>query len=148
VHALRGRLQGASVRVQRNGGAVSLNGSKPPLPRVIDQRGVYASGVLFGPITVRDAEEIGLRGFMVHHVEPGSIGQAQEVVRSDVLEAIDGKPVTDLDELYAALRDAATERRRVELTLKRLVGGEYAFSYTQRRLIVRDLQMVGEGVSK
>ena len=38
--------------------------------------------------------------------------------------------------------------RRVELTLKRLVGGEYAFSYTQRRLIVRDLQMVGENLAR
>jgi S1-C subfamily serine protease len=147
VHALRGRLQSASVRVQRNGGAVSLNGSKPPLPRVMDQRGVFASGVLFGPITVRDAEEIGLKGFMVHHVEPGSIGQAQEVIRADVLEAIDGKTVTELDSLYAALRDAANEHRRVELTLKRLVGGEFAFAYTQRRLFVRDLQMVGENLS-
>ena len=101
------------------------------------------------PTTMRDAEEIGLRGFMVHHVEAGSIGQAQEVVRSDVLEAVDGKPVTDLDALYAALADAATARRRVELTLKRLVGGEYAFfSYTQRRLMVRDLQMVGEHAPK
>ena len=143
VHALRGRLQGASVRVQRNGSHIALNGSKPPLPRVMDQRGVYASGVLFGPITVRDAEEIGLRGFMVHHVEPGSIGQAQEVIRSDVLEAVDGKAVTDLDELYQWLSAAAIEHRRVELTLKRLVGGEYAFSYTQRRLAVRDLRMVG-----
>ena len=69
-------------------------------------------------------------------------------MRSDVLEAIDGKPVTDLDELHAALRNAANERRRVELTLKRLVGGEYAFSYTQRRLIVRDLQMVGENLAR
>ena len=144
VHALRGRLHGASVRVQRNGGAVALNGSKPPLPRVMDQRGVYVSGVLFGPITVRDADEIGLKGFMVHHVEPGSIGQAQEVIRSDVLEAVDGKPVTDLDELFRAFHDAAAERRRVELTLKRLVGGEFAFAYTQRRLFVRDLQMVAE----
>jgi serine protease Do len=144
VHALRGRLQGASVRVQRNGKVIALNGQKPPLPRVMDQRGVYASGVLFGPITVRDAHEIGLRGFMVHHVEPGSIGQAQEVARSDVLEAVDGKPVTDLDELFGWLRDAANERRRVELTLKRLVGGEFAFSYSQRRLFVRALEMVAE----
>ena len=144
IHALRGRLHAASVQVHRQGGAVSLNGAKPPLPRVTEQRGVYASGVLFGPITVRDAEEIGLKGFMVHHVEPGSIGQAQEVFRSDVLEAVDGKAVTDLDELYGWLSDAAGAHRRVELTLKRLVGGEFAFSYSQRRLSVRDLQMVGE----
>jgi serine protease Do len=144
MHALRGRLDGSTIRVLRDGAPVMLNGSKTPLPKVMDQRGVYASGVLFGPITVRDAQEIGVHGFMVHHVEPGSIGEAQEVARSDVLEAVDDKPVADLDELYNRLRDAAAERRRVELTLKRLVGGDYAFAYTQRRLAVRDLRMVGE----
>ena len=46
-------------------------------------------------------------GFMVHHVEPGSIGEAQEVARSDVLEALDGKPVADLIELHSWLREAA-----------------------------------------
>ena len=34
--------------------------------RVLETRGVYASGVLFGPVTIRDALEIGVRGLMVH----------------------------------------------------------------------------------
>jgi S1-C subfamily serine protease len=143
IHALRGRLGGATIRVQRNGGTIALNGPKPAQPRVLDQRGVYVSGVLFGPITVRDAEEVGLRGFMVHHVEAGSIGQAQEVAYADVLEAVDGQAVVDLMDLHARLARAGAERRRVELTLKRLVGGEFAFSYTQRRLFVLDLRLVG-----
>ena len=148
MHALRGRLEGSRVRVIRDGIPIELNGTKAALPRIMDRRGVYASGVLFGPVTVRDAPEIGVRGFMmVHHVEPGSIGEAQEVARSDVLEAVDGKPVADLEELHARLRDAAEERRRVELTLKRLVGGDYAFTYSQRRLFVRDLRMVGESAN-
>jgi S1-C subfamily serine protease len=113
----------------------------------MDRWGVFASGVLFGPITIRDANEIGMRGFMVHHVEPGSIGQAQEIARTDVLQAVDGKPVDDLKELHARLQAAANESRRVELTLKRLVGGEFAFSYTQRSMLVRDLRMVGENAS-
>jgi len=144
LHALRGRLDGATVRVQRDGGPVTLNGSKAATPRVMDMRGVYASGLLFGPVTIRDAQEIGVRGFMVHHVEAGSIGEGQEVARSDVLEAVDGQPVSALEDLHARLRDAATERRRVQLTLKRLVGGEYAFAYLQRRLAVRDLRIIGE----
>jgi len=144
IHALRGRLSRASIRVQRDGATVVLSGSKAPRPRIMDRWGVYASGVLFGPITIRNADEIGLRGFMVHHVEPGSIGQAQEVVRADVLQAVDGEPVADLDDLHARLHAAANESRRVELTLKRLVGGEFAFAYTQRSLLVRDLRMVGE----
>ena len=75
---------------------------------------------------------------------PGSIGEAQEVVRSDVLEAADGMPVIELDALHGHLTEAAKERRRVELTFKRLVGGEYVFAYAQRRLFVRDLRLVAE----
>jgi len=52
-----------------------------------------------------------------------------------------------LQELHARLQAAANESRRVELTLKRLVGGEFAFSYTQRSMLVRDLQMIGENAS-
>jgi S1-C subfamily serine protease len=143
MHALRGRLQGSHIRVLRDGAALELNGAKEAMPRVLERRGVYASGVLFGPVIIRDAQEINVRGFMVHHVEPGSIGEAQEVARSDVLEAVDGEPVTDLAELHGKLSAAAQARRRVELTFKRLVGGEYAFVYAQRRLFVRDLQLVG-----
>jgi serine protease Do len=143
MHALRGRLSGSRIEVLRDGALVELNGTKPAFAHVMKRRGVYASGLLFGPVIIRDAPEIGVRGFMVHHVEPGSIGEALEVARSDVLEAVDGAPVSDLDDLYERLREAAQERRRVELSLKRLVGGQYAFSYSQRRLKVRDLRMVG-----
>ena len=147
MHALRGRLAGSRVRVLRDGVPIELNGTKAALPRVIDQRGVYASGVLFGPVTIRDAPEIGALTFMVHHVEPGSIGEAQEVARSDLLESVDGAAISDLGELHARLEEAAKQRRRVELTFKRLVGGDYAFTYTQRRLFVRDLRFVGEVAS-
>jgi len=146
MHALRGRLEGSRIRVLRDGAPVELNGTKAALPRVMDRRGVYASGVLFGPVTLRDAPEIGVRGLMVHHVEAGSIGEAQEVVRTDVLEAVDGTPVLELEDLHARLGEAAKDRRRIELTLKRLVGGEYAFTYAQRRLFVRDLRLVGEAM--
>ncbi len=143
MHALRGRLAGSTVRVLRDRVPIELNGTKAALPRVMERRGVYASGVLFGPVTLRDAPEIGVRGLMVHHVEAGSIGEAQEVVRGDVLEAVDAAPVTELDDLHARLNEAAQSRRRVELSFKRLVGGDYVFSYAQRRLFVRDLQYVG-----
>jgi S1-C subfamily serine protease len=146
LHALRGQLSGATIRVVRDGARIDLNGTKVAMPRVVDRRGVYASGVLFGAVEIRDAQEISVRGFMVHHVEPGSFGESMEVQRADILEAVDGKPVDTLEELHARLRSAAAERRHVELTLKRLVGGDFAFSYSQRRLPVRELRLVGEGV--
>jgi serine protease Do/serine protease DegQ len=145
LHALRGRLANSSVKVVRAGKETAVAGAKPPMRRVLDMRGVYVSGVLFGPITVRDALEIGARGLMVHHVEPGSIGEAQEIEKSDLLEAVDGAPVLDVDGLHARLSDARAGRRRVTLTFKKLAGrgGDALFSYTQRNLPVGELRVIG-----
>ncbi len=145
LHALRGRLDASSIKVSRDGQDVLLNGSKAPMPRVLEQRGVYASGVLFGPVTFRDADEIRVRGFMVHHVEPGSSGESQEVGKSDLLEAIDGEKIEDFNQLLARLTDAQSKGRRVQLTFKRVSGGESMFSYTQRNLAIRDLRVIGPG---
>jgi S1-C subfamily serine protease len=143
LHALRGRLASSSIRVTRGGQKVLVNGSKAPMPNVLAQRGVYASGVLFGPVTFRDADEIRVRGFMVHHVEPGSIGESQEVGKSDLLEAVDGEKIDDFDQLYKRLSDAHSKSGRVQFTFKRLSGGDSMFSYTQRNLAIRDLRVIG-----
>jgi S1-C subfamily serine protease len=143
LHALRGRLADSSLKVLREGQETIVSGTKLPMRRVLETRGVYASGVLFGPITIRDALEIGARGLMVHHVEPGSIGEAQEIEKSDLLEAVDGAQVVDVDDLHARLNDARGKRRRITLTFKKLAGGDALFSYTQRNLLVGDLRIIG-----
>jgi len=143
LHALRGRLANSNLRVLREGQETIVSGTKLPMRRVLETRGVYASGVLFGPITIRDALEIGARGLMVHHVEPGSIGEAQEIEKSDLLEAVDGAQVVDIDDLHARLYDARGKRQRITLTFKKLAGGDALFSYTQRNLLVGDLRIIG-----
>ena len=143
MHALRGRLANSGLRVLRAGQETVVAGNKAPMRRVLETRGVYASGVLFGPITIRDALEIGARGLMVHHVETGSIGESQEIEKSDLLEAVDGTLVRDVEELYAKLAAAQQARRRVTLTFKKIAGGEALFSYTQRTLPVAELRIIG-----
>jgi S1-C subfamily serine protease len=143
LHALRGRLADSSLKVLRQDQETVVSGAKLPMRRVLETRGVYASGILFGPITIRDAPEIGARGLMVHHVEPGSIGEAQEIEKADLLEAVDGAAVVDVDGLHARLVEALDARRRVTLTFKKLAGGDALFSYTQRNLLVRDLRVIG-----
>jgi S1-C subfamily serine protease len=142
LHALRGRLANSSLKVLREGQEALVSGTKLPMRRVLETRGVYASGVLFGPITIRDALEIGARGLMVHHVEPGSIGEAQEIEKSDLLEAVDGAQVMDIDDLHGRLSDARGTRRRITLTFKKLAGGDALFTYTQRNLLVGDLRII------
>ena len=143
LHALRGRLDASSIKVMRGGEELLVNGGKSLMPHVLAKRGVYASGVLFGPVTFRDADEIRVRGFMVHHVEPGSLGESQEVGRSDLLEAIDGERIEDLDQLFKRLSAAQSNDARVALTFKKISGGDTMFSYTQRNLAIRDLRIVG-----
>ena len=147
LHALRGRLDSSSIRVARNGQDIVVNGSKTPMPSVLAQRGLYASGVLFGPVTFRDADEIRAGGFMVHHVEPGSLGESQEVNKSDLLESIDGEKIDDFEQLHKRLADAHAKSARVQVTFKRFSGGESMFSYIQRSLAVRDLRVIGPTAS-
>ena len=143
LHALRGRLAESSLKVVRSGQETVVSGLKLPMSRVLETRGVYASGVLFGPIAIRDAAEFGARGLMVHHVESGSLGESQEIEKSDLLEAVDGEPVRDLEALYAKLEEASQTRRRLTMTFKKFSGGDALFSYTQRRLSVSQLRMIG-----
>jgi S1-C subfamily serine protease len=143
LHALRGRLADSSLKVLRQDQETVVSGAKLPMRRVLEMRGVYASGILFGPVTIRDALEIGARGLMVHHVEPGSIGEAQEIEKADLLEAVDGAAVVDVDGLHARLVEALDARRRVTLTFKKLAGGDALFTYTQRNLLLRDLRVIG-----
>ena len=143
LHALRGRLAGSSLKVLRGGQETVVSGNKLPMHRVLETRGVYASGVLFGPITIRDTAEINARGLMVHHVESGSVGESQDIEKSDLLETVDGAAVLDIDDLYARLGAARKNGRRVTLTFKKLAGGDAMFSYTQRNLPIGDLRIIG-----
>jgi len=143
LHALRGRLANSSLKVFRAGQETLVTGMKVPMTRVLDTRGVYASGVLFGPITIRDALEVSARGLMVHHVEAGSIGEAQEIEKSDMLEAVDGAPVINVDDLFSRLNAAGKAGGRVTLTFKKLSGGDALFSYAQRNLLVSELRIIG-----
>jgi len=131
--------------VVRDGAEIVVSGRKVALPRVLEKRGVYVSGVLFAPAAaaIRDAGEIGAAGLMVHHVESGSIGESQEIQRRDLLETLDGAPVTDIDQFHSRLAEAREAGRRVILTFRRLSAGEVLFTYTQRRLPVADLRVIG-----
>lgn len=114
------------------------------MPSVIARRGVYASGLLFGSVTYKDADEIRMRGFMVHHVEPSTVGHAQEITESDLLETIDGETPEDVDQLFKRMSDAQSEGRSVRLTFKRISDHNRAvFSYFERNLKIGDLRIIG-----
>jgi S1-C subfamily serine protease len=142
VDKLRGRLDAVAMVVERNGEEVTVRGRFNPARRVLERTGTYVSGILFGPVALRDAREIGVSPVTVHYVEPGSPGQFAELRRADFLEAVDGQPVSGHEALYGLLREAERAKRPVTLKLRRIEGGKGIFTYIERRLKVTRLELV------
>lgn len=143
IHALRGRLDGFSLKVQRGGQVVALPGRLTAAPRVTEQRGLFFSGILLGAIDVKDVKSLPLSRVMVHSVERGSIAEFNDVEKNDVLDAVDGKPVGTLDGVMEQLQAAHKAGRPVTLTFKRLSGGDALFHYLERSLRVGSLGWIG-----
>ena len=132
-HALRGRLDAFTLRVERDGAEMLLAGHAEPQRQVLDIEGVVAGGVLFAATPLRDAAEVHVGALMVHYVERGSDGDAKELRRGDFLEAVNGQTVANLAELETRLTESG---RPATLTLKRYSGGDRAFVYLERTLRV------------
>jgi serine protease Do len=140
-HALRGRLDSFSLKVERAGKEITVTGSALPHARALDVQGVVAGGVFFAPTPMRDIAEVRVGTLMVHYVERGSDGDAKELRRGDFLEALDGEAVPSLEKLQESLAAAGGN---VTLTLKRYSGGDRVFTYIERRLRIEDVQWVGK----
>jgi serine protease Do len=139
--ALRGRLDGFTLRVERDGVERLVSGRAQPMDSALSMSGVLSAGVLFGPANFVDSEEMRTGALMIHHVEMGSEGQAKDLYTGDFLELVNGNPVASLQDLQRMLNDAAGGT--VTLTLKRYIGAERVFSYMERRLRVEGVQWVG-----
>jgi S1-C subfamily serine protease len=146
LHLLRGRLDAATLSVERGSRQVAVRGSLKPAASLTARRGVYVSGILFAPMPWRDLGDLMNRrmGLMVHYVERGSAGDAHKIEQMDLLVALDNVPATTLEELHERLRAAQAAGRTVTLKLLRLGDmEENVFSYLERPLTPADLKLVG-----
>ena len=150
VHALRGRLDAATVVVEESGKEHRISGHLTPVKSVHNRQGVFASGILFADRnTLREVADIALPEIEVHYVEDGSSGQAAEIDAMDFLEEVDGQAVKGLPELADRLRVAEKENRPVLLTLRRFdIASEISMSSIERRLQIEGLRWLGEDVIK
>ncbi len=139
-HALRGRLESFSLRVERAGAEIIVSGSTPAHASALEVQGVVAGGVFFAPTPMRDVAEVRVGTLMVHHVERGSDGDAKELRRGDFIEALNGEAVLSLEQLRERLAAAGGD---VTLTLKRYSGGDRVFTYIERRLRIEGVDWVG-----
>jgi len=80
---------------------------------------------------------------VVHYVEAGSRGDGQKIRARDVLTAVDGEPVNNVEELTGILRRAEKEQREVELQFVRVGDLESGlFTFLQRPLRVADIEPI------
>ncbi len=77
-----------------------LKGSLDPKTNILDRKGVYFSGILFGHFYYRDKKVMPIGEIMVHSVQKGSIGNFSNIEKGDILDGIDGHGVRSLADLY------------------------------------------------
>jgi S1-C subfamily serine protease len=146
IHRMRGHLANATLTVNRDDQDIVLRGAINPAESMTARRGVYASGILFAATPWRDFGDLvnNRLTLMVHHVERGSGGDAQRIDQMDMLLAVDGQPVTELNDLYQRFQTAFQDKKTVTLKLLRLGDlEETIFSYIERPLLVTEPRLIG-----
>ena len=146
MDALRGHLDAVSLVVMRDGKEVAVQGRWPAAGKVIERRGLWVSGALFGEAEPLTGGLIaGAPNLMIHYVEPGSEAEAAGVAAFDLLLTAQGAPMDSLGSLLKLAQRAAADDRPMELMLLRLASEmkEDLFVHQQRTLSVTELQAVG-----
>ena len=145
IHALRGRLENFTVVVNRGGDTLRLKGSLDPKPYLLERKGVYFSGILFGPVYYRDKKVMPIGEIMVHSVEKGSIGNLSNIEKEDLLDGVDGHVVRSLEDFYGLL-GRFKDHGKITVRLKRFADQpvDSVFEYIEQTIKVEDLRWISQ----
>jgi len=146
VHALRGRLENFSLVVKRGGDILRIKGSLDPKPYILERKGVYFSGILFGNIYYRDKKVVPIGEIMVHSVQKGSIGNFSNIEKGDILDGVNGHDIQSLEDFYRGL-GRFKDHEKITLRLKRFADppADSVFEYIEQTIKVEDLRWVSQG---
>jgi S1-C subfamily serine protease len=146
IHLLRGRSQGARLRVMRAGQTIDIDASFPPRTAPLERRGLNVGGALLAVSNQTDIEGlVSAPPVMVHAIAKGSAAELARLKPYDHLIAADGVPVRSLDELEAAVR-AQSPDGAVVLEFLRPSGTQNSFTLDLlARLPVDDAETVAFG---
>ena len=104
VQSLRGSLDDVRLVVHRGDQVVELTGQLKPRPSIINRRGLYFVGLLFGDAGFRDGVMLGLgHDVMVQSVEPGSQANSASLIGYDYVTSVNDIPIRDLNHLSEVL---------------------------------------------
>jgi serine protease Do len=147
VHALRGHLENFTLVVKRGGDTLRIKGSLDPKPYILERKGVYFSGILFGHFYYRDKKVLPIGEIMVHSVQKGSIGNLSNIEKGDILDGVDGRVVRSLEDLYGLL-GRFKDHEKITLRLKRFADPpeDSIFEYIEQSIKVEDLHWVSQEI--
>jgi hypothetical protein len=122
-----------------------LKGSLDPKPYILERKGVYFSGILFGHFYYRDKKVMPIGEIMVHSVQKGSIGNFSDIEKGDILDGIDGHGVQSLADLYI-LAGRFKDHEKITVRLKRFADPpvDSIFEYIEQTIKVEDLRWVSQ----
>ncbi|MCP4701187.1 MAG: trypsin-like serine protease [Gammaproteobacteria bacterium] len=149
IDALRGRLGGFKLKVDRKGEEMILSGKLRPAKRITELRGIFFSGIMLAPLNVRDWPELGLPRLIVNDVETGSIGQNEGIDKLDFLVSVDKRTFAGIDALYEYLSGIQEKQGNAVIKVKRSSDfSDRIYDYIERPLAVEELKYIGELPSK
>jgi serine protease Do len=145
IHAIRGRLESFSLVVNRGGGTLRIKGSLDPKPYILERKGVYLSGILFGLLYLRDRKVMPIGEIMVHSVQKGSIGNFSNIEKGDILDGVEGREVRSLEDLYQQL-GRFKDHEKITLRLKRFAEPpvDSVFEYIEQTIKAEDLRWISQ----
>ncbi len=144
IHALRGKLDNFSLVIIRQNKKMILSGKLNAMQLVTERKGVFVSGIVIAPWWIRDWQEVNLPPLVIHNVEAGSIGDDQKIQNWDNLVYIDRKPMKNLKQLFAYLKAAELQNKKIHLTIKRFSDlDDRLYDYLERPLKIVDLKYFG-----
>lgn len=124
---LRGAPAGTTLDVERNGRQVKLRPTLRPALAPMKRRGLYVAGALLAPTNIRHLNFTDVQpALMVHFVEDGSPANSAGLQIYDHLVAVNGRRVSSVDELAAAL-DGVPDDQLTTLEVLRIVDREDRF---------------------
>jgi S1-C subfamily serine protease len=144
IHALRGKLDNFNLAITRQNKKMILSGKLNTMQLVTERKGVFVSGIVIAPWWIRDWQEVNLPPLVIHNVEAGSRGDDQKIQNWDNLVSIDRKSMKNLKQLFAYLKAAELQDKKVYLTIKRFSDlDDRLYDYLERPLKIVDLKYFG-----
>ncbi|MEJ2299757.1 MAG: trypsin-like peptidase domain-containing protein, partial [Woeseiaceae bacterium] len=131
MNALRGNLDGARLKVIRDGRELEITADIPPM-RI--RRGVEFAGIVMAPFNYKDGSitpaghDIG-----VFSVAAGSPASGKDLKVFDLIHRVNGQQVESLEQLFILLNDLE-DGAIVKLEFLRVFEDMHYFGYIQREL--------------